>query len=421
MKFWQHSKRHTNRHRPTIGRSETLEPRCMLDGASLLIVEDQVSTRQNGPEIELDVLANDIFQPNYVGDKLITAVSYGSQGGFIEISNDANSINYRPPADFHGTEKFTYFVDNQAFASVLIDVESPLQPDEFTIPPDGITRSLDLMENDPFWEDYDGPKQITLVSTTINGSELEIAEDGKSVLYTPSIGEGRFDKFTYIVDGLYSSFVSIDYPKTLESDEYEVIQNTGTHEFRVLSNDPFWPTYQLPKQITAVSESRLGTLEIADDGKSILYTPNDDMSGWDSFTYVVDDTYESYASVIVHRPVQDDRFEIDFNSTGQHFNVTANDVYHSRNDGRRDIIDRVTGVGVSEAGAEVSIAADGQSIIYSAVEGFSGNDTITYTADGLHTATVTVSVTRPVRDDYGFYRTVFQDTPDAFLDVLEND
>ena len=78
MNFWKPSKRKVNRRRPAIGKSETLEPRCMLDGASLLIVEDRVSARQNGPEIELDVLANDIFQPNYEGDQEITAKDHQS-------------------------------------------------------------------------------------------------------------------------------------------------------------------------------------------------------------------------------------------------------------------------------------------------------------------------------------------------------
>ena len=70
-------------------------------------------------------------------------------------------------------------------------------------------------------------------------------------------------------------------------------------------------------QITHVTESQLGTtLEISADGKSILYKQEDGFSPgrWDSFRYVVDGSYEANVSLVLHRPVQDNFFEIDENS-----------------------------------------------------------------------------------------------------------
>ena len=42
----------------------------------------------------------------------------------------------------------------------------------------------------------------------------------------------------------------------------------------------------------------------------------------------MDGAYEASVYGVIHRPVRDDWFETDENSTNQSFNVTANDVYY---------------------------------------------------------------------------------------------
>ena len=66
-------------------------------------------------------MANDEFDPDYAGKRQISAVSYGSQGGSIQISEDRKRLHYAPPADFSGVETFTYFIDGQFFAQVDCD------------------------------------------------------------------------------------------------------------------------------------------------------------------------------------------------------------------------------------------------------------------------------------------------------------
>ena len=399
---------------------EALEERKLLDSHLPELVADNIVARQNSEPQIVSVLANDVFPVGYEGAQSITSVSFGTEGGKVTISEDSKSLRYTPPADFSGTESFVYFVDDQAHAEVIVEVEAPLANDKYTIPPDGIERNLNVLRNDPFWEDYSGPKQITLVSQSSAGAHVEIADDGQTINYVPSNeGHGR-DQFIYIVDELYSARVEIEVPPTLSSDSYEILQNADAVRLNVLSNDPFWPTYNRAKQITAVSDPHRGTVSISENGKFVLYEPDEDAFGWDSFTYVVDGEFEANATVIVHRPVQDDWTEIDYNSSNQPINVISNDYYYERNRTRRDVVDRVTGVGQSENGGTLSISDDGQSILYTAAEDFSGIDRFTYIADDRYPATVSVNVTRPVRND-GFYRHVFQDTPNAFLPVLEND
>src|SRR5262249_39980207 len=128
--------------------------------------------------------------------------------------------------------------------------------------------------------------------------------------------------------------------------------------------------------------------------------------------------YEATVTMVLYRPVQDDWFDIDGNSSGYFYNVTQNDTYRDRGNQLHDVIDRVTSVTQSEKGGTVTISADGQGILYTPPAGYTGDDRFTYIADGLHEARVDVHVTRPVRDDS---LSAFQDTPNAILNVLGND
>ena len=82
-------------------------------------------------------MANDIFEEGYAGERLITSVSYGSEGGPIQIAQGQRALVYSPPADYAGTEQFVYFVDGQLSATVTVSVTAPLAHDAFTLFPDG--------------------------------------------------------------------------------------------------------------------------------------------------------------------------------------------------------------------------------------------------------------------------------------------
>jgi hypothetical protein len=359
---------------------------------------------------------------------LITSVSFGSEGGRIEIADDGRSILYTPPADFFGTETFVYAVDGTNTARVSVSVQAPLVFDHYFIPPDGTERELDVLANDPFWTGYTGSRKITAVSVGSEGGTIEIVGGGTSLRYTPPDGAFGKETFIYVVDELYPAQVTIEIPETLENDDYELVKYVPPATLNVLANDPFWAGYSGDRRITHVTASQHGaTIEIAADGKSLIYRQPADFGDadfnyhlYDSFRYVVDGAYEAHVNIILYRPVQDDWFEVDQNSTEFFFGVTANDTYRDRNNQLHDVIDRVTSVTQSENGGAVTIAPGGQRILYTPAAGFTGSDSFTYTADGVHKARVQVNVTRPVRDDY-IDTGVYQDTPGAVVNVLAND
>ncbi len=258
-----------------------------------------------------------------------------------------------------------------------------------------------------------------MVSETSLGGVVSIAEDGKSLLYELPDGQFGVDTFVYIVDERYPARVVIEIPNPLESDQYEIIQNGPLEILDVTRNDPFWTGYSGPRQITHVMDVSEGAEVTISDGRFVVYRPPADFYGWDSFRYVVDNAFETYVSVVVQRPVRDDYHSVDMNSVDARLDLTGNDQYWSGQiDGYRDIVDRVTSVGPAESGAVVTITEDGHGVLYSPPQGFIGSDTFEYRADGKYPATVTVNVTKPVRDDFV---NVFQDTRDNPLSVLEND
>ncbi|HEX4416238.1 MAG TPA: Ig-like domain-containing protein, partial [Lacipirellulaceae bacterium] len=419
-----------NRRRRRRLQIELLESRYVLSGQALL-TNDYFSLHENGPQMPLAVLANDSFDADYAGAKQITSVSFGSQGGRLAISADKHQVLYAPPADFAGSETFTYAVDGQFTAQVQVDIQSPLAPDQFNVVPDGAPHTLNVLANDPFWAGYTGARNITSVSVTNRGGTVSIAPDHKSVLYTAPTEAVGDDTFTYVVDGHYQTTVTVESPFTLVNDLYDVVKHDPPTTLAVMANDPFWAGYTGDKRITQVESSGIGAnIQISGDGHSLIYTqPTDfgdkdfDSGILDTFHYVVDGKYDATVTVVLHRPVKDDYLSVDENSTGLFYDVTLNDRYGNYGDwedNEFDVIDRVTSVTQSEHGGTVTISADGQGILYSPAAGFIGDDPFTYIADGVHAAHVFVHVTQPVHDDE-FSAGVYQDTPNAVLDVLSND
>ena len=298
---------------------------------------------------------------------------------------------YTPPADFSGIETFVYAVDGQYTAQVEMSVVGPLAGDRYQIPPDGAERTLDVLANDPFWSGYTGPREITSVSVGSAGGTVKIAADRKSILYTPPDGAFGTETFTYVVDDLYPAQVTIDVPNTLNDNTFEFVKYEPPATLDVLANDPFWAGYTGAKKITHVTTSHVGaTIQISSDGRSLIYTQPanfDSDYSWqvtDWFKYVVDGSYEANVTVVLHRPVKDDWFNVDENSTGYFYNVTLNDTYRDEHYQVHDVIDIVTSVTQPESGGTVTISPDGKGILYTPPAGFTGDDQFTYIADGEH-------------------------------------
>jgi hypothetical protein len=207
-------------------------------------------------------------------------------------------------------------------------------------------------------------------------------------------------------------------------DQATVTEDTPT-PVDVLANDGDWDGtgWDAPLTITGASGGTLGTPELV--GSSVVYTPDPDATGDDTFTYTIQDADGHPASGTVHvtiTPVNDDPVATDDTLTTAHgagpatIDVLAND---SDVDGDTLAVD-----GVGTAAHGTAALASG-TVTYQPDPGYSGADTFDYgVADGhggSATASVRVTVTAnqaPSASDDAL--TVDEDVA-GVVDVLAND
>lgn len=190
------------------------------------------------------------------------------------------------------------------------------------------------------WLDGRIQQPVSLPSLSIlsvsgpNHGSVEISPNGQSVKYTPNSGFEGIDNFTYIVSGIESPnnvgtvFLNVVQPLLGMDDWFHSLPGSNSQSLDVLNNDRSnvaqsqsnyrVPTYVLTtdsrvlpigaespsnlKSIVSVTmPDRGGSVRIADDRKSLIYAPNANYTGVETFGYRFEDAdgYQGEASVSV--------------------------------------------------------------------------------------------------------------------------
>ncbi|MCA9120306.1 MAG: beta-propeller domain-containing protein [Planctomycetaceae bacterium] len=302
-------------------------------------------------------------------------------------------------------------------ARVLLDASG----DFFDVRQNSDPQALDVLRNDVFDQDYSGPRLITSTSFGSKGGLIRIADDRKSLEYTPPADGFGTETFTYYVDHNLSATVSVSLVAPLAHDQYTINPNDEAWTLDVMANDVFWDGYDGAQQITSVSETLLGgSVEVGANGQSIVYTPPKYEVGKDAFIYFVDDLYPAEVIVNIRDPLSaDTKLNIVWNTEEVVLDVLANDSFWDGYEGDQQITHLVVRENVA---GSFSIADDGLSIAYSPAHDFQGIETVRYVVDGRHEQSVTVQVHRPVRDDWPRLYTNGQgDLAGRYIDLVSND
>jgi hypothetical protein len=304
----------------------------------------------------------------------------------------------------------------------LLDAASvAIMPDAFDVRQNRLSVDLAVLENDSIPHDYDGPGKITSTSFGSKGGLIRISEDARSLEYVPPADGFGAESFTYYVDHEFSAEVTITIVTPLEHDRFVVHPDDSPRTFDVLANDPFWTDYDGARQITSVSETRLGGMvEVDSERRTITYTPPAFEVGKDAFLYFVDDLYPAEVIIDIPDPLGADRvLNLVRNSQQNQLDVLANDLFWVGYEGER----KVTHLVVRDTTqGSFSIAEDQLSVSYTPQEGFAGYETVRYVVDGRHETTLTVQVHRPTQDGYYYFpRSSFDSRPSVELEVLAND
>ncbi len=326
--------------------------------------------------------------------------------GTVSIEADG-SYTYTPVTDYHGSDSFTYTIEDGNGGSRIYTVSVTVTPvnDAPTAADAAITTLEDTIKTGtlPQAHDVDGDTVTYAKAADPAHGTVSIEADG-SYTYKPAADYNGKDSFSYTVsDGQGgSNTYTVEVTVTPVNDAPvagnasiatpEDTPKTGTlPQGRDVDGEPF--TY------TKESDPAHGTVTIGTDG-SYTYTPATDYNGPDSFTYTISDGHggkNTYTVDVTVGAVNDAPTAADAaittleDTTKTGMLPQAHDV-----DG-----DTVTYAKAGDpAHGTVSIEADG-SYTYKPAADYNGKDSFSYTVSdghgGSNTYTVEVTVT-PVND-----------------------
>ncbi|MBX3745654.1 MAG: tandem-95 repeat protein [Verrucomicrobiae bacterium] len=352
----------------------------------------------------LEVLENDSILPG-TGDILTVAeIVDPPLHGTAEVQADGGAILYTPAAGFVGEDDFTYrAVDNlggTGLGTVVVTVgQLVTSSDFFTVPFNDPARAddndpveLDVLQNDTVLGA--APVVLTLtgvapISTSLG--TMSLRGDGQRLIFTVNEDVEGEQEFLYTLQDQSSP------PRTAQGrvtvvvarqsvranpDFFAVAAGSTENRLEVLGNDVAIPDRGRALTLVSVGTGlegpdRGGTVLLAEDRKSLIYTPASGFVGQETFLYTMTDSRGTDTTKVVvnvgtgHLSAQPDAFTVFFQTPAPRefvLRVLAND--RVLPDGGQALT--ITGVGIDDANGsnaptengEVRIAPDGTALIY---------------------------------------------------------
>ena len=359
--------------------------------------DDSFTVAEDSDVTQFAVLDND-FDPDALPLN-ISGINNGPGNGVANVRN-GRLIEYRPRTGFVGQDQFTYTVVDSggltASANVTINItnvnDAPVAQNDTVATNENTPVVVQVLANDSDIENDN--LSVVSVGSPLNGSALNNA-DG-TVTYTPDVNYSGPDAFEYtITDGTDTAtatvvltviFVNVD--PVIGADQFSVAEGES-RVLDLLGNDSDGDNDALT--VIDVSDPSNGTATLLANG-SVRYTPNEDFSGSDSFTYTVSDgTVEVTGQVLitVDQVNEAPRASNDSASTDEETTVVINVL---SNDIDPDGDPLSLSVLTQPSNGTATVPAQGDIIVYSPETGFSGTDSFTYQISDGNGATDTASV-----------------------------
>ncbi|KQS09159.1 hypothetical protein ASG04_09805 [Curtobacterium sp. Leaf183] len=381
---------------------------------------DTASTRV-GTAVDVPVTTNDSgtgLRVTAVGP--VSAVSSAVTAPGTARTTGAGTVTFTPTDGFSGTATFDYTVTDAtggtATATVTVTVSPVAVADALTTP---AGTALPISSDTLTGNDHGTGLHVTGHGDARHGTVTD--GQGGGLVYTPAPGTSGTDTFTYTATDasgqtttatvtVLVGTVAVDHTATTSTNG-TVTASAATGVLTGDSGTALWAAVD--------RKPAHGAVELAKDG-SFVYTPAEDWSGVDTFTYTATDaegnTATGLVTITVVPTVRDDSART---TAGRSVTVRGPGVLG--NDHGSQL--RVVAVGTAAHGT-VGIAADG-TFVYTPAAGFSGIDHVTYSAQDASgqrvDGTVTITVGIDAVDDSGRTIAGVPVATDARHGLLRND
>ncbi|HGF5226063.1 TPA: tandem-95 repeat protein, partial [Vibrio parahaemolyticus] len=386
---------------PTANGSDSLIVNRVNDAP---VAKDDIATTQEDTAVTIDVLPND---SDVDGDKLsIQSASVPEAQGKVEIVD--GKLVFTPAENFHGDAEITYTLTDGALTDqVTVNVtvnavnDTPVVESNLadqTLAEDFTPYTIDL--NTAF-SDVDNVDGELTFSVSGNSNVLVSIENGIATI-SPTADWNGSETLTFTATDPSGESVSqtVDFTVApvvdIKADSTNVVEDTPTI-INVLGNDTFEGDGKVVSLDTNNGPAN-GTVSVNPDG-SVIYSPNDNYHGADSFTYIVTSggVSESTTVNVDVTPVNDVPVAKDDTATTQEDTAVTIDVLPNDTDVDGDKLS-IQSASVPEAQGKVEIV-DGK-LVFTPAENFNGHAEIIYTVtDGELTDEAKVTVTvNPVND-----------------------
>ncbi|MFQ5648304.1 MAG: tandem-95 repeat protein [bacterium] len=417
----------------------------VVEQNDLPVAEDDTATTPEDVAVTLAVLANDSDSDGSVQASSVTMVA-GPQSGSATVNTATGEITYTPSPNFFGVDSLRYNVkDNLGAtsndATVRITVtpvnDAPVAVDDSETTSEDIPVTISVTQND---SDIDGTLDVTTVAVTSGPFSGAANVDPATgvITYTPNTNFFGNDTFTYTVAddaGLTSNTATVsisvvdqnDVPVALD-DSVETAEDTGI-TIAVLANDSDSDGSLDAATVTVLSGPDNGSVALSSG--AIVYSPNTNFFGPDSFRYIVKDDLGATSNVatahitvtsVNDMPVAQDDAATTTEDTPVAISVAQND---SDSDGTVDPGSVTVTSGPSSGTTSVDTTTG--VVTYAPNLNFSGSDSFIYTISdneaGLsNPATVSILVGEDNDSPVAVNDTVTTDEDVAFVvSMLSND
>ncbi|HEX5443392.1 MAG TPA: Ig-like domain-containing protein, partial [Pirellulales bacterium] len=225
--------------------------------------------------------------------------------GLVTVDPQTGQMTYSPFANFAGVDTFRYTVlDDQGVrsrvATVTVNVGAvslaPVANNDTALTTPGTPVAIDVLANDTDSGATLLPSTVTIVTQPQLGA-VTVDPNTGVVTYTPGPNYTTSDSFTYQVsgsDGQTSNIATVTINRTAQApvandDVVPPFNKNTSQPIAVLANDTDAGVGIDPGTVALVQQPQFGTAQVNPVTGLVIYTPEPNFFGSDSFTYTVKD------------------------------------------------------------------------------------------------------------------------------------